>query len=217
MSVELYMTSDKSHTLFSSEFGQHYHSINGAFTESIHIFIELGFKSVDLNKISILEVGYGTGLNAILTYNANLVLNKEIYYQGIDVYCVEKSVYERLEYNKFVDAQNQNLLHFNEDWNCECEISPNFVLHKQIVDLQSFNSDRKFNLIYFDAFSPEVQPEMWTLDVFKKLSAFLLTGGILVTYCSKGIVKQNLRDSGFEVKRFAGPPGKRHVLRATKL
>ncbi len=217
MSVELYHTADKSNTLFSTEFGQHYHSINGAFTESIHIFVELGLKNIELDKISILEIGYGTGLNAILTYKANLELNKEIYYQGIDVYPLEKSVFESLGYNQFMGGSNQSLLQFNEDWNCECEINPNFVLHKQIVDLQSFNSDRKFNLIYFDAFSPEAQPELWTVDVFKKLSTLLLTGGILVTYCSKGIVKQNLRDSGFDVKRFAGPPGKRHVLRATKL
>jgi len=96
-------------------------------------------------------------------------------------------------------------------------VSENFTLLKQEVDLQLFSTERKFQLVYFDAFSPEAQPEMWTEEVFRKLSTMITKGGILVTYCSKGIVKQNLRAAGFDVKRFSGPVGKRHVIRATKI
>ncbi len=210
-------TADNSYTLFSEKFNQHYHSINGALTESQHIFINLGLRFIEKNEISILEIGYGTGLNAILSFEENKILNKKIYYHGIEVKPVEKDVFCKLGFENYISDANSHLLSFNEKWDEEIIIGNQFALLKQIIDIQSFTTTKKYDIIYFDAFSPEVQPEMWTVDIFSKLSTILLTGGILVTYCSKGIVKENLRNSGFFVKRFEGPPGKRHVIRATKL
>ncbi len=216
MNFDRVKTEDNSFTLYSDEYKQHYHSIHGACTESRHIFIDLGLKSIDKDEISVLEVGFGTGLNAILTYEENIIQGKKIFYHGIDVNPVSKEVFMQMEFEKFLSDKKTDFSLFYDNWNLEVNLNDKFVLLKQVVDLQLFTTERKYDVIYFDAFSPEVQPEMWSVETFKKLSTLLLTGGILVTYCSKGLVKENLRNSGFIVKRFPGPPGKRHVLRATK-
>lgn len=216
MNFDRVKTEDNSFTLYSEEYKQHYHSIHGAYTESMHIFIDLGLKSVDKDEISVLEVGFGTGLNAVLTYEENIIRRKNIFYHGIDVNPVSKEIFQQLEFERLVSDKNTNFSPFYDNWNIEVNVDEKFVLFKQVVDLQLLTTERKYDIVYFDAFSPESQPEMWSVEAFKKLSTLLLTGGILVTYCSKGLVKENLRNSGFIVKRFPGPPGKRHVLRATK-
>jgi len=210
-------TTDSSFTLYSEKFKQHYHNINGAVTETLHIYVGLGIKKFKNSGINILEVGYGTGLNAILSCVENLKLKNSVFYHGIDISPIESEIFEKLEYNKLLNNTDMKLSGFVEDWNRDIQINKDFILRKQRVDIADFHPDIKYDLIYFDAFSPDVQPEMWTEKIFKRLSEFQSSGGILLTYCSKGIVKKNLREAGYCVKRLNGPPGKRHVICATKM
>ncbi|MDD3739938.1 MAG: tRNA (5-methylaminomethyl-2-thiouridine)(34)-methyltransferase MnmD [Bacteroidales bacterium] len=216
-SIDRIKTADESNTLFSHKYKQHYHSINGAVTESLHIYIGLGLQGFVNKKINILEIGYGTGLNAILSYKENLKLNNSIYYHGIDLVQIDHATLQELGYYELIKECNINQSDFSMNWNTDVRLSDNFILKKENSDLHKFSSERLYDLIYFDAFSPEVQPEMWNDYVFRKMASFLNQGGILVTYCSKGIVKQNMRNSGFNVRRYKGPPGKHHVIRATKI
>lgn len=207
-------TKDGSFTLFAEDVQQHYHSVNGALSESMHVFINLGLNNFNNQTINILELGYGTGLNAILSYKQNLVLNNMIFYHAIDVNPISKDVFNKLQYNYLTGISN--LSPFVDNWNIVVKISKNFQLYKQTENLLFFTPKLKYDLIFFDAFSPDVQPEMWTCDVFSKLYESLNHGGILTTYSSKGLVKNNLKAVGFVVKRMQGPKGKRHVIFAKK-
>lgn len=217
MDFETFLTLDGSKTLKSNFIDECYHSTNGAITESEHIFINLGLKSAKGENVNILEIGYGTGLNALLTYRQNLKLNFEIYYHGIDVYPLNLEIAKALSYEQILNVDEAVFESFYNCWNQEIEISSCFKILKEEVSIENLNSLRTYDLVYFDAFSPEAQPEMWTVEVFEKLYRLMKIGGVLVTYSSKGIVKQNLRTAGFDVRRHSGPPGKRHVIRATKL
>ncbi|HOZ30315.1 MAG TPA: tRNA (5-methylaminomethyl-2-thiouridine)(34)-methyltransferase MnmD [Bacteroidales bacterium] len=210
-------TSDNSYTLYSHKYNQHYHSIYGAVTESLHIYIGLGLKKFRDRNINILEIGYGTGLNAVLSFIENLRLNNSIYYHGIDIYPLSLKIIQDLGFVELLKNYDIPLELFCNKWDEEAKLSDNFILKKQNSDLLSFESDLKYDLIYFDAFSSDVQAELWEENVFQKLGKLTNLGGILVTYCSKGVVKQNLRNSGFIVNRFIGPPGKHHVVCATKI
>jgi tRNA U34 5-methylaminomethyl-2-thiouridine-forming methyltransferase MnmC len=217
MDFETFLTLDGSKTLKSNLFGECYHSTNGAIVESEHIFINLGLKSTKGKNINILEIGYGTGLNALLTYRQNLDLGKDIYYHGIDVYPLNLEIAKQLSYEQILITDEEVFVSFYSFWNQEVEISAGFKILKEEVSIENLNSLKTYDLVYFDAFSPETQPEMWTVVVFEKLYKLMNPNSILVTYSSKGIVKQNLRAAGFVVQRHSGPPGKRHVIRATKL
>lgn len=219
MNTEIISTGDGSCTLRNEYFGETYHSINGAVAESIHIFINLGLRSFCNRSINILEIGYGTGLNAMLTFIENQSLGNKIFYHGIEKFPICKETFlPFIAHTPNIAARfdTDTALKFCENWNLEIEISHTFRLLKQIIDFENFVPDRKYDLIYFDAFSPETQPEMWTKENLQKIIDSLVPDGIFVTYCCKGILKQNLRDLGMTVKRMPGPKGKRHVIRATK-
>lgn len=219
MNTEIISTGDGSCTLRNEYFGETYHSINGAVAESMHIFINLGLRSFCKQNISILEIGYGTGLNAILTFIENQSLGNIIFYHGIEKFPIDKETFLPFVSHTpdiFSKLDDNRAIKFCEDWNSEIEISPTFHLLKQNIDFENFVPNRKYDLIYFDAFSPETQPEMWTLENLQKIINNLAPDGIFVTYCCKGILKQNLRSLGMIVKRMQGPKGKRHVIRATK-
>ena len=219
MITEIISTGDGSCTLRNEYFGETYHSINGAVAESMHIFINLGLKSFCNRNINILEIGYGTGLNALLTFIENQSLNNKIFYHGIEKFPINKEAF--LSFVNHTPDISQKLdidtaMKFCEGWNSEIEICPNFKLLKHQTDFKDFSPTRKYDIIYFDAFSPDTQPEMWTLENLGKIINNLVDDGIFVTYCCKGILKQNLRSLGMNVKRIQGPKGKRHVIRATK-
>lgn len=214
--VEVIITKDDSKTLFSKKYGQHYHSLNGAISESNHIFLNLGLRNFTNQNVSILEIGYGTGLNALLTYFENLKLNNKIYYHGIDVFKVSMDVFEQLEYLKHIDNPESLSRNFCDYWEQEIEIDKSFVLYKNDIDFNIFEPMQNYDIIYFDAFSPEIQPQMWEYFNLKKIVEKINKGGFFVTYCSKGVLKQNLRNLGLEVKRYSGPIGKRHVICALK-
>jgi tRNA U34 5-methylaminomethyl-2-thiouridine-forming methyltransferase MnmC len=196
MSFETFLTLDGSKTLKSNFVGECYHSTNGAITESEHIFINLGLKSAKGENVNILEIGYGTGLNALLTYKQNLNLDFIIFYHGIDVYPINLEIAKELSYEQILNNVDEKFVSFYENWNQIIEISRSFKILKEEVSIANFDSLNAYDLVYFDAFSPESQPQMWTVGVFEKLYKLMNKGGVLVTYSSKGIVKQNLRAAG---------------------
>ncbi|MCZ4694198.1 SAM-dependent methyltransferase [Ancylomarina euxinus] len=216
---EIKLTEDGSHTIFIPELNEHYHSTHGAIQEAIHVYINAGLHFSDKNPICILEIGFGTGLNAYLTLVEAENNKRSIVYHSLERYPIDEEQLKVLNYPDQIDFENKDLfkkLH-QVEWNRTCEISANFRLNKINGDLKKIDFKDKYDLIYFDAFAPDIQPDLWTEGIFKKLYECTNPNAILVTYCSKGIVKRALRSSGFEVKRLAGPPGKHHILRATKI
>ncbi len=217
MHSELLITEDGSHTLFVSEIDECYHSSHGAIQESRHIFIEAGLKQCHKSKIRVLEVGFGTGLNAFLTMIEAERSGKTIHYTSLEKYPVEIEKALKLNYPEELSTGNRNLfekLHTSA-WNKDIQINPFFKLKKKEVDFTCYTFDNQFDVIYFDAFSPEKQPEMWRLEQFEKIYAYCNSGAILTTYCSKGIVRRAIQAAGFMVERLQGPPGKREILRGT--
>jgi len=216
---ELKITEDGSHTLFVPDLNEHYHSTHGAIQEAMHVYINAGFRFCEKDPIHILEIGFGTGLNCFLTLAETLKQNRKVVYHSIELYPVQKDQINHLNYTNQVDFSDKDIftkLH-SADWNREVNITTNFILNKLQADLRLFDFPAKYDLIYFDAFAPDIQPELWTQDIFEKLYKCLNTDAILTTYSTKGIVKRALRAAGFEVKRLPGPPGKRQMLRAKKL
>ena len=212
-------TNDGSNSIYSNIFNDQYHSLHGAFQESEHIYIQTGFNYCKQNPIKIFEVGFGTGLNTILTIREGLKRNIRIEYHTIELFPLGLNLINQLNYSEFLSPDLNvfyNQLHECK-WNEEIEITKKFIFRKIKSDFHNYSFDKKFDLIYFDAFASEKQPTMWTTKIFTKIYNCLNQEGILTTYSSKGIVKNNLRDVGFYVKRLAGPKGKRHILRASKI
>ena len=213
-----HLTADGSSTLLSKLYGAHYHSLRGAITESMHIFIETGLMHVNANTINILEVGFGTGLNAALTAQKAFEQQKHVNYCSIELHPLIVKEYKLLNYAQHLPtgaAQAWTKI-CNAPWDKQVDISSNFNVLKVHADFTKWEPTSCFNLIYFDAFAPDDQPEMWSREQFQKLFNALLPEGILVTYSAKGIVKRALKDVGFTIERLEGPPGKRHILRAVK-
>lgn len=216
---EIITTKDGSKTLFIPELNEQYHSVNGAVQESMHVFINAGFKELShLNKLNIFEVGFGTGLNALLSFFCNK--NQKVFYHGIEKYPLASEEYSVLDFPAFIskskELKNAFITMHECLWNKTININSSFELYKEKNSLEKFSTNQKFDLIYFDAFAPEIQPDLWTVEVFKTMFDLLLPGGILVTYCAKGQVRRNMQEVGFKVERIPGPPGKRQMMRAIK-
>lgn len=218
-SFVLRKTSDGSDTLYSAEMDESYHSLNGAIQESRHIFIEAGLHQVKRQSIRIFEVGFGTGLNALLTWEEAHKNNLKVEYDAIEQFPVPDSIVKSLNYQMLetglpADALIQ--LH-KGPWNRLEMLEYNrYYLNKVQGDFTDFNFTDKYDLVYFDAFSPDKQPEMWAEDLFLKIFNALNYNGILVTYSAKGEVRRRMLRCGFNVERIPGPPGKREILRAKK-
>ena len=224
MKREIILTSDGSNSLFVESLNEHFHSHFGALQESEHIFIRSGLCSpelIHLEKFSIFEMGLGTGLNAFLTYYRAQELKKKVFYESVELYPVMQEEYLQLNYTQLIKEKDAAVI-FNKihtcKWNIPQFLSQNFILQKHALSILNFDFPvEKYNLIYFDAFSPKAQPELWTKALFEKLYSSLQPRGILVTYCTKGIVKNRLREVGFEIEKLPGPVGKREVLRVKKV
>jgi tRNA U34 5-methylaminomethyl-2-thiouridine-forming methyltransferase MnmC len=221
MKIEIVKTLDGSNTLFLEEFGEHYHSTFGAIQESLHIFIQEGFNQIKSKEINIFEIGFGTGLNCYLTLLANLKCNHHVRYYSVEKFPLPESVWEKLNYTEQFPDTNSSffpLIH-KAPWNSPTAIQKEFILHKMDSDLleTNYSSLPPLDLVYFDAFSPEKQPELWDQSVFQSLFAMMRENSILVTYCAKGSIRRMLQSIGFGVERIAGPPGKREMLRASKI
>lgn len=217
---ELLRTEDGSMTLRHEVLGELYHSDRGAAGESEHIYIREGlgyFRSLNpaVETIAVFEVGFGTGLNAWLTWEYGREKNLKIDYYTVELYPLDIEFVETLEYTKKTEF---NRMHTTR-WNARAVLDDHFTITKYLQDLLGFDPgdlDGCIDVVYFDAFSPEVQPDLWTEMVFGRMYALLKPGGILVTYSAKGIVKEALRAVGFEVHRCPGALGKRHMVRAVK-
>ncbi|MFK5854799.1 MAG: tRNA (5-methylaminomethyl-2-thiouridine)(34)-methyltransferase MnmD [Bacteroidota bacterium] len=216
----LYVTDDGSHTLFSSKANENYHSTFGAIQESKHIFIEAGLNSVirkDNDKVRILEVGTGTGLNILLAYLWSLKNNISISYQGYEPFPISKDEVRQLNYphQLLVDEHVFSLIHDNN--NEVINLSDSFLIQVNNCKIEKANlEDKFFDVVFFDAFSPSAQPELWTTHIFIQIYNSLKEGGVLTTYSCKGIVKRALKQAGFRIEKLPGPPGKREFLRAWK-
>jgi len=218
MSIEIIQTSDGSNSLHHRELDETYHSIHGAIQESKHVFINAGLHYLNQKQeLQIFEVGLGTGLNTLLTFIENK--HQTINYTAIEAYPISIEVAEKLNYLQLLNAIKQEpifkTIHTCE-WNKSIALSELFSFKKVQSKLQLFDSELSFDLIYFDAFGPRAQPEMWTEEIFEKLYHLTSEGGILVSYCAKGEVKRTLKKVGFEVESLPGPPGKREMTRALK-
>lgn len=221
MQTLLEITSDGSHTIFVPELNEHYHSTFGAIQESMFVFINSGLKKIDktITRVHILEMGFGTGLNTLLTCIESVKSSRQVHYIGVEKFPLTDTIIHQLNYPKILDPSSSKLfisLH-NAPWNQEIKITPNFTLHKIDEGINEvFMTPDTYDLVYFDAFSPDVQPELWSEQIFQKLATAMKAGGILVTYSAKGSVRRAMKNAGFEVEKLPGPPGKREITRATK-
>lgn len=216
MITELKITQDGSHTLFVPELNEHYHSTYGALSESMHVFIQSGLLQFSKKKLRIFEVGFGTGLNAFLTLQQAINRNIKIEYYTIELNPIDLHKAQQFNYTDYLGLEDMFTLLHKSGWNSEIKIHDNFSLYKLQDDIKTFRHQKYYDLIYFDAFGPDIQPELWTIEIFNRLYHRTNPEGILVTYSAKGEVRRNLEDAGYNVERIPGPPGKREMIRALK-
>ncbi len=224
MERELQFTADGSHTLFVPSLNEHYHSVNGAVQESLHIFIGAGLHRVDKEEVRLLEIGFGTGLNAFLTLCDVLRPHegehprRHIDYYAVELYPLGPEITGKLNYAAGKEAEQAVLfrqLHA-APWNRAVEINDRFTLHKLAGDSRTCVFPQHIDLIYFDAFAPDKQPQLWEAGMFERLYACAAPGSRIVTYCAKGEVRRRMQAAGFRMERLPGPPGKRHILSGVK-
>lgn len=216
------ITEDGSHTVLSQEFNEHYHSIHGALQESRHIFIGKGLNPVCLNtgEINILEIGFGTGLNVLLTLADIAVGGRKVRYTALEPYPLDAELAAKLNYCEIpsLETYHETFLKIHlQPFGITQEIGEAFFFTKlkEKAELTNFPAST-YHLVYFDAFSPDIQPELWTPEVFQAIFGSMKPGGILVTYCAKGSVKRAMKGAGFRVESLPGPPGKNQITRAVK-
>ncbi|SDS21299.1 tRNA U34 5-methylaminomethyl-2-thiouridine-forming methyltransferase MnmC [Gillisia sp. Hel1_33_143] len=224
MKREIITTGDGSSTIHIPEWNEQYHSKHGAIQEARHVFIEMGLKKIlerdNCKEISILEIGFGTGLNAMVTWEA--IEAKEIFinYTGVEAYPVAVEEIIQLNFAEEIKLENSkaifNKLHVTS-WEEANKISENLTLTKQQKFFHQIEDVDTYDLIYFDAFGARVQPDLWTVEIFEKMFKATKQDGILVTYAAKGSVRRAMLEVGYKVERLQGPPGKREMLRATKV
>ena len=224
MKREIKTTSDGSKTLYISELNENYHSHHGALQEARHVFIDNGLKTVQNYEINILELGFGTGLNVLVTIDEFLKTDKNhvIHYSTIEKYPVDECEVTELSYDSFFDEPNikeyYRKLHECE-WNKTTELYPNFFFtkyHRDFFDLKEIELP-KINLVYYDCFGARVQPDLWEKPLFEMVADKMEMGGLLTTYSSKGSVRRILEELNFKVEKINGPPGKREMINAIKL
>lgn len=216
------MTDDGSHSLKRSDINEIYHSRFGAVTESMHIYIKAGYNKIKNNRnpINILEVGFGTGLNALLTFLDSSIENRMTNYIAYEPYPIEENIYHLLNYSGVLNLKNEDTFRVFHtlSWNTRHQVSPEFTFSKWKEKIEdSILPDNFYNLVYFDAFAPDIQPALWNEIVFSKIRKAMVKGGLLLTYSTKGIVKRNLKEAGFIIEKLPGPPGKREIIRATAI
>lgn len=217
MDNKIVITNDGSHSIFNPEVNETYHSKHGAIVEAEYVFIKNGLLVENKKQFNILEVGFGTGLNALLTLQKSQQKEIDINYHGIELYPVLEKSYSQLNFTELIGEEKSKLLQLHEcEWEKEHLITNLFKLTKNKIALKNYTSKTKFDIIYFDAFSPDKQPELWSSKVFQNMYDLLNKDGFLVTYCAKGSVKRTMKAVGFEIIVLDGPPGKRQMTRAKK-
>jgi tRNA U34 5-methylaminomethyl-2-thiouridine-forming methyltransferase MnmC len=216
---EILQTLDGSTTIHLPDWNESYHSKHGAIQEAYHVFIQNGLNTFNSMPISILEIGFGTGLNTFITFLESKKSNQKIDYYGVEAYPISKEEISQMNYVSELNAISESTI-FDLIHKCEWEtkniISPLFTLTKRKQFFEQIQDQGKYDLIYFDAFGFRVQPELWSTEIFRKMYLALKSKGTLVTYAARGVVKRSLIEVGFTVEKLPGPPGKREMFRATK-
>lgn len=221
-SIQIITTGDGSHSLLNTHLNETYHSRHGALQESAHVFIKSGLEFIDQEYspevINLLEIGFGTGLNALLTLRHVHEANHKVFYTALEAYPVNEDVWSQLNYCATMPMFKGSFIKIHQAaWNEQVEIHPAFYLIKREIALQqAVFQDDIFDLVFFDAFAPNKQPEMWEAGILKKIARWMKKSGVFVTYCAKGQLKRDLRDAGMVVESLPGPPGKREMVRAIK-
>jgi tRNA U34 5-methylaminomethyl-2-thiouridine-forming methyltransferase MnmC len=224
MNVSLRISEDGSHTLYREDIDETYHSCHGAIQEANHVFIQSGLlhhaSQTEQRDIEILEVGFGTGLNTILSCIKGGEINRNINYTAYELFPLESDVLDQLNYDSICPnisgcSKKFRKIHSSE-WQVPVEIDDNFQLTKVKACISQEKCIEKYDLLYFDAFGPRAEPTLWEKEILSLMYDSLKPGGIFVTYCAKGQVRRDLISLGFTVERLPGPPGKREMLRATK-
>ncbi len=219
MKREIIQTQDGSTTIHLPEWDECYHSKHGAIQEAYHVFIKNGLELFPNQSISILEIGFGTGLNAFITFLESKKLSQTIDYVGVEAYPISAEEVLQMNYVSELNAEN-NRAFFEKmhktDWESKNEIDLNFKLTKRKQFFDEITDENKFDLIYFDAFGYRVQPELWSTEIFRKMYNSLKKNGVLVTYAARGVIKRSMIEVGFTVEKLPGAPGKREMFRAKK-
>lgn len=217
---EVVITKDGSHTIAIPEKGVTYHSVHGAVQESMHVFIEAGLGAVltssNKQELNVFEMGFGTGLNAFLTALVAQEQQVSIFYTSVEAFPLSAKETSLLNYAQVLGAEDLFHRLHQCNWNEEVVLNEFFTMEKIQTELAAFSPSRPYDLVYYDAFAPSAQPELWTKEVFEQLYGMMNADGVLVTYCSKGDVRRALIAAGFTVEKIPGPPGKREIVRAWK-
>lgn len=214
--LELITTADGSPSLFVPELDETYHSRHGAIRESLHVFIEHGLATINQSHIRILEVGFGTGLNALLALEYAVAKGISLHYTALETYPLPVEATEHLELPEAHSREFYRQLH-SAPWESDWESGMGFTLHKRQLALQDFREEQAlFDCIFFDAFGPRAQPDMWKAEIFQNLFRMTVPGGVWVSYCSRGQVRRDLIAAGWVVEKLPGPPGKREMMRGTR-
>ncbi|MEL4307625.1 tRNA (5-methylaminomethyl-2-thiouridine)(34)-methyltransferase MnmD [Joostella sp. CR20] len=223
MKRKIIQTSDGSSTIYLEDLDEHYHSKHGAIQEAYHVFLQSGFfpflKENKAKQVAVLEIGFGTGLNAFITFLEAQKLGVDVLYEGVEAYPVSMDEINLLNYSEQLEAQNlhADFLKMHQcEWETFQSISENFQLKKRKQFFSEITDNTVFDIIYFDAFGARVQPELWEVSIFQKMYDALKPNGVLVTYSAKGSVRRAMLEVGFLVEKLPGPPGKREMLRAVK-
>lgn len=220
MKRNIITTGDGSKTIQIQDWEEQYHSVHGAVNEAYHVFIDKGLEYFTNKAIRILEIGFGSGLNALITLIESGKNSRVVDYTGIEAYPVSIEEVLQLEYIETLNAEAYRKPFFEMHkcaWGIKTELTSHFTFLKQKMDFQEISDTSLYDLIYFDAFGARVQPELWTEIVFAKMYKALSANGVLVTYAAKGSVRRAMQSVGFVVERLPGPPGKREMLRALKV
>lgn len=220
MEREIIQTLDGSTTIHLKEWDECYHSKHGAIQEAQHVFIKNGLALFENKSVSILEIGFGTGLNAFITFLESKKLQQSIDYVGVEAYPVSADEVLSMNYVAELNAETESEIFkkmHESNWDEQVKLNENFVLTKRKQFFDTIDDIEKFDLIYFDAFGYRVQPELWSTAIFQKMHNALKPQGKLVTYAARGVVKRSMIEVGLTVEKLAGPPGKREMFRASKL
>lgn len=220
MNLKIITTEDGSHSLFDEELNETYHSTRGARGESQHVFIKEGLEfwllKNQIDEVKILEIGLGTGLNAFLTAQFAQASQQEIHFTSLEPFPIQQEIYKNLNFHKSKEEQELLLKIHSCEWRQGISLSPYFGFFKTQTKLEEFESDESFDIIYFDAFAPSKQPEVWSLENLEKCYSLLEKGGVLTTYCAQGQFKRNLSEAGFIVETLQGAMGKKEMVRGIK-
>ncbi len=219
MDKKIIVTEDGSNTIFVPSLNEHYHSTHGAIQESMHVFIKSGLREVAKSEISIFELGFGTGLNAFLTAIESEKLMIKVNYSSIEKYPLDSRITASLNYSEFFSHDRKTLFSkiHDCDWNQRVDISDNFNIIKIKADIKEYYPEDNYDLIFFDAFGPDKQADMWSNEIIYKIALSCNKGGLFITYSSRGELKRQLKACNFSVDHIPGPPGKREITRATRL